>query len=206
MVVVMTALVVAAFVSSIAGSTPGQAAPPQDWSRSPEAYFLTAEEKREWSGLSSDAAREAFQESYWKRRDPTPLTARNEFRETIEARIRSADAQLTVGKTPGSRTARGMVLILLGRPSSQQLTLGPVKGRAPEMITPGILTLPNDAFSTSEFHTWIYERETSADLLDALGMPRLEISFIIEPGHRDQMQQPDRFQQWREILARRSIE
>jgi hypothetical protein len=98
-----------------------------------------------------------------------------------------------------------MVLIVLGRPSARHQVMGPVKGRVPEMTTPGMVTMPNDAFSTTEFHTWIYERDTSADLLDALGLPRLEISFIIEPGHRDQLQQPDRFQRWREIIARRSI-
>jgi hypothetical protein len=41
--------------------------------------------------------------------------------------------------------------------------------------------------------------------LDVLGIPHLQISFIIEPGRRDELQEPDRFQRWKEILARRTI-
>lgn len=200
----MRALEAATFIALIVWSAVIRSAPPQDWSSSPEAYFLTPEEKREWKALRSETAREEFRTSYWKRRDPTPLTERNEFRETVEARIRSADVQLTVGKTPGSRTARGLVLIVLGRPSLQQQTSGPLKN-TPEMTTPGRISIPNEAFETTEFHTWVYDRDTRADLLNVLGIAHLEVAFIVKPGHRDELQQPGRFQQWREIVARHSI-
>jgi len=201
----MRALEAATFIALIVWSAAAiRSAPPQDWSSSPEAYFLTPEEKREWKALRSETAREEFRTSYWKRRDPTPLTERNEFRETVEARIRSADVQLTVGKTPGSRTARGLVLIVLGRPSLQQQTSGPLKN-TPEMTTPGRISIPNEAFETTEFHTWVYDRDKRADLLNVLGIAHLEVAFIVKPGHRDELQQPGRFQQWREIVARHSI-
>lgn len=200
----MRALEAATFIALIVWSAAIRSAPPQDWSSSPEAYFLTPEEKREWKALRSETAREEFRTSYWKRRDPTPLTERNEFRETVEARIRSADVQLTVEKTPGSRTARGLVLIVLGRPSLQQQTSGPLKN-TPEMTTPGRISIPNEAFETTEFHTWVYDRDTRADLLNVLGIAHLEVAFIVKPGHRDELQQPGRFQQWREIVARHSI-
>jgi GWxTD domain-containing protein len=181
-----------------------RSAPAQDWSRSPEAAFLTTEERRQWKDLRSDESREDFKKLYWSRRDPNPLTETNEFREMVQARIRSADAQFSVGKTLGSRTARGLVLIVLGRPSIQQQTVGPVKG-VPEMTTPGRISIPNDAFATTEFHTWGYDRETRPDLLNMLGASRVEIAFIVEPGHRDELQQPGRFHEWQEIVARESI-
>jgi GWxTD domain-containing protein len=179
-------------------------APAEDWSRSPEAAFLTTEERRQWKDLRSDESREDFKKLYWSRRDPNPLTETNEFREIVQARIRSADAQFSVGKTPGSRTARGLVLIVLGRPSTQQQTVGSVKG-VPEMTTPGRISIPNDAFATTEFHTWGYDRATRPDLLNMLGASHVEIPFIVEPGHRDELQQPGRFHQWQEIVARESI-
>ena len=175
-----------------------------DWARSAPAAFLTADERQEWRRLDSDAAREAFQRKYWARRDPTPATTRNEFKELVEARIRSADAQLQLGKTAGSKTARGLVLVVFGRPSLQQQTMGPLKN-APEMTTPGRISLPNDAFTTTEFHTWVYDRSTRADLLETLAMPRVEVTFIVEPGQRDELQQPARFREWQEIVARASI-
>lgn len=200
----MIALDVARSLALVILGTLISSAPPQDWSHSPEAYFLTPDEQREWKTLQSDTAREEFQRAYWKRRDPSPLTERNEFRDTIEARIRSADAQLTVGKIPGSRTARGLVLIVLGRPSAQQQTMGPLKN-TPDLSTPGRISIPNESFATTEFHTWVYDRSTRADLLDVLGIAHLEVAFVVEPGHRDELQQPGRFQQWREIVARHSI-
>src|SRR5205823_2210821 len=177
----------------------------EDWSRSPEAYFLTSEEKQEWKHLQSEEARQQFRETYWKRRDPTPRTDRNEFKDTILARIRRADGQFTIGRPPGSRSARGLVFVVLGPPTVQQQIAGPVKGAAPEMITPGRLSVPNDAFDTTEFHTWVYNRETSSDLLSVLEIPSLEVAFTIEPGHRDEIRDSSRFQRWREMIARHTI-
>lgn len=201
----MSTVDIAIVLAFVILGTPVQNTRPQDWSSSPEAYFLTADERRAWKQLSSDSAREEFQRLYWSRRDPNPLTERNEFKEMVLARIRSADAQLTVAKTPGSRTARGLVLIVFGRPSVQQQTAGSLMKGAPQMITPGRMSIPNDAFATTEFHTWVYDPDTSADLLKVLGTPHLEIAFRVEPGTRDELQQPGRFQHWREIVARHSI-
>jgi GWxTD domain-containing protein len=188
----------------LASSMLVRSAPGEDWSKSAEAAFLTKEERQEWKVLRSDESREEFKKLYWSRRDPNPLTETNEFREMVDARIRSADARFSVGKTPGSRTARGLVFIVLGRPSTQQQTVGPLS-RAPEMTTPGRLSIPNDAFATTEFHTWIYDRDTRPDVLSTLGASHVEIPFIVEPGHRDELQQPGRFHEWQEIIARASI-
>jgi GWxTD domain-containing protein len=97
-----------------------------DWSKSPEAYFLTSEERQAWNGLRSDDARQQFRVTWWKRRDPTPGTDRNEFQELVLGRIRRADAEFTIGKTPGSRSAQGLVYIVLGPPSARQQTIGPI--------------------------------------------------------------------------------
>ena len=176
----------------------------QDWSASAEAYFLTRQEQQEWRKLHSDDDRERFKTSYWRRRDPTTETERNEFQELVFARIRTADSRFAVGKTPGSRTGRGMAFIVLGPPATERQTIGPLK-TAPQVIVPGRIGIPPEAFETSEWHTWVYERETAADLLKVLGVPLLEIAFIVEPGRRDEIQNASRFERWKEILARHSI-
>jgi len=176
----------------------------QDWSASPEAYFLTREERQEWRKLQSDQDRERFKTSYWRRRDPTPETERNEFHELVLARTRTADARFSVGKTAGSSTSRRQVFIVLGPPAGERQTIGPLK-TAPEMIAPGRIGIPSEAFENREWHTWMYDRETAADLLKVLDAPSLEIAFIIDPGRRDEIQNASRFERWKEILARHSI-
>jgi len=178
----------------------------EDWSSSPEAYFLTAAERQEWKKLTTEDARTQFKADYWQRRDPTPGTDRNEFQELVLSRIRTADARFTIGRTAGSRTARGRVFIVFGPPAVQRLTAGPLKS-APEVMGPGgRLGLPNEAFETREWHTWVYDREVNPDLLALLNVPSLEIAFIFEPGRRDELQDSSRFERWRQIVARQSIE
>src|SRR5262249_61141500 len=89
----------------------------EDWANSPEAYFLTAEERAEWKSLDSRDSRQKFIERYWLKRDPSPGTERNEFREMVLGRIKIADQRFGIAKTRGSRTARGFVFILFGSPA-----------------------------------------------------------------------------------------
>src|SRR5919106_1800247 len=99
-----TNLVAVAF-ALLAPSSPIQVA--DDWAATPEASFLTPEERRIWKTLDSAERREEFQRNYWRRRDPTPDTGRNEFEEEILARIRAADDRFGTPDRRGSRTARG---------------------------------------------------------------------------------------------------
>ena len=176
----------------------------EDWSKTAEAAFLTADERRAWKVLKSDEAREEFKDAYWKRRDPDPDTPKNEFRERILDRIRLADTEFGVAHRRGSSSARGLVLVVMGRPSTRQQTQGPIKG-APEIITPGRVSIPNDAFTTTEFHTWAYDRDDRPELLDILGLSHIEVSFIVDPGRRDELQNPGRFHDWQEMIARASL-
>ena len=191
-----------ALAIALAGLPAGISA--EDWSTSAEAYFLTIEERKDWKRLGSDEARAEFRREYWRRRDPTPGTERNEFQELVLSRIRIADARFAIGKTAGSRTARGLVFVVFGSPAAERQTMGPLKS-GPEMIAPGRMGIPSEAFETREWHTWVYDRAANPDLLAVLGVPGLEIAFIVEPGRRDELEDASRFQRWREIVARRSI-
>lgn len=89
----------------------------RNWEKSPEAYFLTREERKEWSRVRTDAEGLEFIERYWLRRDPTPGTTANEFRRTIQQRIGAADEQFTMRHQKGAASTRGKLLIVLGPPS-----------------------------------------------------------------------------------------
>jgi GWxTD domain-containing protein len=176
-----------------------------DWINSPEAYFATTEERAAWFRLKDDEQREAFKKRYWLARDPTPDTPKNEFKEVIFDRIRKADAKFSIKDgASGSETAQGTVYIVLGPPAAIRTAPGGgvlvpviVNGRA----VPNTMTEPTDVTTT-----WIYDTHRTPRLLEMLGRPGLEITIVIEPTRRrDILQTPGLFDQYHEVLAKRSI-
>lgn len=180
---------------------------PEDWASSPEAYFLTSEERVEWKTLDSGRERDRFKERYWLKRDPTAGTEKNEFRDTVLGRIKTADSRFPIEKTPGSRTKRGMVFVLFGTPARVNETRASPLER-PRPPTPGNPSPLGGVIEGNETTSiWIYDRERTPRLLEILGnRPSLEITFVLEPSRRrDEIQNPGLFDEYREVLARRSI-
>lgn len=190
------------FSAVAAAQAPG---PEPDWAESPEAYFLTKDERAEWKELESRGSREGFKERYWLKRDPTPGTPANEFREGVLNRIRTADARFSMDKTPGSRTGRGLVFIVFGTPARQLDSHAPPPAQrviAFGSPSPAVGYLDGTETET----TWIYDRERTPKLVEALGRPSLEVRFVVEPNKRkDQIQNPGLVNEYREVLARRTI-
>ena len=87
-----------------------------DWGDGPAQHLMTKEEKKQWKTLHTDADAAAFVELFWAKRDPTPDTPRNEFREAFDARVKFADDNFTNHRMRGALTDRGKVFILLGPP------------------------------------------------------------------------------------------
>lgn len=198
----ISALALAIFLQFAAAMPSAQT--PSDWSDSPEALFLTVEERREWAALTTYADRERFKERYWLRRDPTPRTPGNEFRDGVLGRIRRADERFPLKGQPGSQTARGRAFVLLGTPARVRDT----GASRPPPSRPG--TPPTSEVGLLEgietMVVWGYDRERTPALLDAIGRPMLELTFIIEPQRgTDRLQQPGLFNQVRETLAALSI-
>ena len=82
----------------------------KDWASSPEGYFMTKAEHEQWSKLDTDADAEKFIADFRARRPDT-------FEKEVADRAANADKYLTIGKTEGSKSLRGKVVILLGPPS-----------------------------------------------------------------------------------------
>lgn len=88
-------------------------------------YIITSEESRIFLELPPEA-RGKFIEDFWKRRDPSPGTERNEFREVYFRRIEEAN-HLFRGAKPGWLQDRGRIYILFGPPNERQTN--PMGGR-----------------------------------------------------------------------------
>ena len=82
----------------------------KDWPKSPEAYFLTSEEKTQWKTVKDDGQAKEFVERYYARRAP-------DLPQILKERIGVADKYFSAGKVKGSETLRGKVIILFGPPS-----------------------------------------------------------------------------------------
>ena len=76
-------------------------------------YIITGEERKVFVQLSTDEERENFIESFWMRRDPTPDSMENEYKEEHYRRIAFANERYASG-IPGWRTDRGRIYIAHG--------------------------------------------------------------------------------------------
>jgi len=76
-------------------------------------WIITDEERKAFMMLSNEEERENFIESFWQRRDPTPDTAENEFKEEHYRRIAYANEHFPAG-IPGWKTDRGRIYIVFG--------------------------------------------------------------------------------------------
>ncbi len=76
-------------------------------------WIITDEEKSAFMQLSNDEERDQFIEAFWQRRDPTPDTEENEFKEEHYRRIAYANEHYAAG-IPGWKTDRGRTYIVFG--------------------------------------------------------------------------------------------
>src|ERR1051325_7274952 len=74
------------------------------------AYIMTPEERDAFKKLKTRAERDAFIAEFWRRRDPTPDTEENEFREEHYERIAYANEHFSSG-IPGWKSDRGRIYI-----------------------------------------------------------------------------------------------
>ncbi|WP_180540561.1 GWxTD domain-containing protein [Nevskia soli] len=89
--------------------------PYKKWLNEDVVYIITDEERKSFHQLNTDEEREQFIEQFWLRRDPTPDTAENEYKEEHYRRIAYANDHFASG-IPGWKTDRGRIYITFGPP------------------------------------------------------------------------------------------
>src|SRR5579863_7824065 len=83
------------------------------WLNEDVAYIITDEERAAFKQLSNDEERDNFIEAFWQRRDPTPDTEENEYKEEHYRRIAYANEHFAAG-IPGWKSDRGRIYIMYG--------------------------------------------------------------------------------------------
>jgi GWxTD domain-containing protein len=89
--------------------------PYKKWLNEEVGYIISDEERKVFKTLQTDDERQTFIENFWLRRDPTPDTEENEFREEHYRRIAYANDRFASG-IPGWKTDRGRIYIEYGAP------------------------------------------------------------------------------------------
>src|ERR1051326_4049707 len=88
--------------------------PYKKWLDEDVAYIITDEERAAFKQLSNDEERDNFIEAFWQRRDPTPDTEENEYKEEHYQRIAYANEHFAAGVL-GWKTDRGRIYIVFGK-------------------------------------------------------------------------------------------
>ena len=86
------------------------------WLEEDARYILMPEEREAFKHLNSDEERDQFVEQFWLRRDPTPDTIENEYKEEHYRRIAYTNERFASG-IPGWRSDRGRIYIMHGEPA-----------------------------------------------------------------------------------------
>jgi GWxTD domain-containing protein len=118
------------------------------WLNEDVRWIITPEELSAFKQLSNDEERDAFIEQFWLRRDPTPDTPENEYKEEHYRRIAYANEHFAAG-IPGWRTDRGRIYIMWGPPD--EIDSHPSGGTYERPIEEG-----GGSTSTYPFEDWRY--------------------------------------------------
>ena len=141
--------------------------PFRKWLNEDVAYIITDEERTSWKRLQTDEEREQFIEGFWLRRDPTPDSQENEFKEEHYRRIAYANERYASG-IPGWKTDRGRIYITYG--PADEVESHPSGGTYERPIEEG-----GGTTSTFPFEKWRYR------YLEGIGLGNDIIIEFVDP-------------------------
>jgi GWxTD domain-containing protein len=133
------------------------------WLDQDVSYIITGEEREAFLKLSNDEERDQFIEQFWLRRDPTPDSIENEYKEEHYRRIAYANEHFAAG-IPGWKSDRGRIYIMYG--PADEIEAHPSGGTYDRPIEEG-----GGTTSTFPFENWRYR------YLEGVGQ-EVEIEFV----------------------------
>ncbi|MEE8584741.1 MAG: GWxTD domain-containing protein, partial [Acidobacteriota bacterium] len=104
---------------ALLAAPPAQGTPNyKKWLNQEVVWIISKAERKEFKSLKEDSERDAFIGKFWLRRDPTPATERNEYKEEHYRRHIFATHKFQEG-IPGWKSDRGRVYIIHGPPAAE---------------------------------------------------------------------------------------
>jgi len=155
--------------------------PYKKWLSEEVPYIITDSERASFKKLATDEEREQFIESFWERRNPSPGSPENEFKEEYYRRIAYSNEHYASG-IPGWKTDRGRIYIMYG--PADEIDSHPSGGTYERPPEEG-----GGETSTFPFETWRYR------YIDGIGTniilefvdPTMtgEYHLTMDPGEKD---------------------
>ena len=148
-----------------------------EWRNGPVQWIMTSDEQRAWKSLKTDEEAIAFIDLFWAKRDPSPGSPENGYKDEYEARVRYADEKYGERGRKGSMTDRGRAFIVLGAPTRG----GAASASAGSLSKAGSPSAENNtgagrALGAREI--WEWDRPEALAKFD---MPKVEIVFVQDP-------------------------
>ena len=144
-------------------------------------YIITPEERKAFVQMATDEERENFIESFWMRRDPTPDSMENEYKEEHYRRIAYANDRYASG-IPGWKTDRGRIYIAYG--PADEIESHPSGGQYQRPYDEG-----GGFTSTYPFEIWRYRwiEGIGSDILLEFVDPTMtgEYRLTMDPSEKD---------------------
>jgi GWxTD domain-containing protein len=155
--------------------------PYRRWLNEDVVYVIMDEEKAAFKRLSTDEEREQFIEQFWLRRDPSPDSAENEYKEEHYRRIAYANERFASG-IPGWKTDRGRMYIMYGPPD--EIESHPSGGSYERPWEEG-----GGSTSTFPFEQWRYRyiEDVGQDIIIEFVDPTMtgEYRMTMDPSEKD---------------------
>lgn len=159
-----TMAVVTLLVASIANAADTRKGNALQWGNSPEAYFMTEQERKEWEAVLTKEQAEEFIVEYWDAHGES-------FRNEVRRRILAADKYFGLNEKEGSMTEKGRVFMILGAPDRQTTVRSQGERGGFGTSELGRNSLERSAFTITE---WVYK---TGRLPKELGVPEMTIRF-----------------------------
>src|SRR5687767_11662027 len=155
--------------------------PYRKWLNEDVTYIITDEERGVFKRLQTDEEREQFIESFWMRRDPTPDSIENEYKEEHYRRIAYANERYASG-IPGWKTDRGRIYITYG--PADEIESHPSGGTYQRPPEEG-----GGTTSTFPFEQWRYRyiEDIGSDIIIEFVDPTMsgEYRMTMDPSEKD---------------------
>lgn len=153
-----------------------------EWESTAIQVLGSKKEKNAWRDATTPEQRARVSDDFWRVRDRTPDTPRNEFRESVAQRIAFADANFGSPAVRGASTDRGRVFVTLGAPAAVRRRMLRSDERVVAMSRGG------DGIESGLMETWMY---TSEQLAGISSKPAVGFRFVTHQGIGEHVLQRD---------------
>ena len=165
-----------------------------EWGEGPAQWIMTADEKKEWRKVTTEADATKFIDAFWARRG-------NAYKYEFDSRVKFADERFSEKRKRGALTDRGRVYIVLGPPTNMGGEL------AQSNVQRGISVGGGEIGSSRQQaarESWIWERDDARKF----DMARIEVVFFEDPNTHKVQRDPRRadFSLASKVAIRKSLE